>query len=216
MPVDVKICGLSTPETMDAALAAGADLVGLVFFAASPRNVSLAQAAALADRARGRARIVTLVVDAGDASITAINRAVGPDFFQAHGDETPERIAAIGALTGKSVIKAIKVRDAADISRASSYAGRAALILYDARTPEGQAGVLPGGMGLAFDWPLLRDNAPPGAYMLGGGLTPANVAEAIRISGAALVDVSSGVESAPGIKDVRLIRKFIEAAKAAS
>ena len=214
MPVEVKICGLSTPETMDAALAAGADFVGLVFFPDSPRHVSLSQAAALADRARGRARIVTLIVDAGDASVTAINRAVGPDFFQAHGDETPERVAAIQALTGKPVIKAIKVRDAADIARASAYAGKAAMILYDAKAPQGQAGALPGGMGLAFDWPLLANT--PGIYMLGGGLTPVNVAEAIRVSGAAMVDVSSGVESAPGVKDVALIRKFIEAAKGAS
>ena len=187
--------------------------MGLVFFPDSPRHVSLSQAAALADRARGRARIVTLIVDAGDASVTAINRAVGPDFFQAHGDETPERVAAIQALTGKPVIKAIKVRDAADIARASAYAGKAAMILYDAKAPQGLAGALPGGMGIAFDWPLLANT--PGVYMLGGGLSPANVAEAIRVSGAAMVDVSSGVESAPGVKDVALIRKFIEAAKAA-
>ena len=199
---------------MDAALAAGADLVGLVFFPGSPRHVSLSQAAALADRARGKARIVTLIVDAGDASVAAINRAVGPDFFQAHGDETPERVTAIEALTGKPVIKAIKVKDAADIARASVYAGKAALILYDAKTPQGQVGALPGGMGLAFDWSLLTNT--PGVYMLGGGLTPANVAEAVRVTGAAMVDVSSGVESAPGIKDIGLIGKFIETAKAAS
>ncbi|MBC8038131.1 MAG: phosphoribosylanthranilate isomerase [Rhizobiales bacterium] len=211
MPVDVKICGLSTPETMDAALAAGADLVGLVFYPASPRNVSLSQAATLADRARGKARIVTLIVDAGDASVTAINRAVGPDFFQAHGDETPERIEALQALTGKQVIKAIKVKDAADIARASVYAGKAAFILYDAKTPPG---ALPGGMGVTFDWPLLRNTR--GVYMLGGGLTPANVADAVLVTGAAMVDVSSGVESAPGVKDIGLIGKFIEAAKGAS
>lgn len=211
MPVEVKICGLSTPETMDAALAAGADLVGLVFFPASPRHVSLDQAASLAERARGKARIVALVVDAGDAAIAEINLMVRPDLYQAHGDETPERIAAIAALTGKPIIKVIKVKDAADLAHASAYAGKAALIHYDAKTP---AGTLPGGMGIAFDWPLLRGT--PGVYMLGGGLTPANVAEAIRASGAAMVDVSSGVESAPGVKDAGLIRKFIEAAKSAS
>ncbi len=211
MPVEVKICGLSTPETMDAALAAGADLVGLVFYPRSPRNVSLEQAAALANRARGRARIATLIVDADDRSLAAIDDAVQPDYFQAHGDETPERVAAIKGLTGKSVIKAIRVKDAADLTSARAYAGKTAFILYDAKTP---AGALPGGMGVSFDWALLRNT--PGRFMLGGGLTPGNVAEAIRISGATMVDVSSGVESAPGVKDIGLIRKFIEAAKGAS
>ena len=210
MPVEVKICGLSTPETMDAAVAAGADLVGLVFFPASPRNVSLDRAASLAEQARGKARIVALIVDADDAAIAEINLMVRPDLYQAHGEETPERIAAIHALTGKPVIKVIKVKDASDIAHASAYDGKTALIHYDARTP---AGTLPGGMGIAFDWPLLRD--VPGRYMLGGGLTPTNVAEAIRVSGAAMVDVSSGVETAPGVKGIGLIRKFIEAAKAA-
>ncbi len=211
MPVEVKICGLSTSETMDAALAAEADLVGLVFYPASPRYISLEQASSLAARARGKARIVALIVDLDDTAIANINRMVEPDLYQAHGNEIPERIAAIHALTGKPVIKVIKVKDAADIARASAYAGKAALILYDAKTPPG---ALPGGMGVSFDWALLRGTS--GNFMLGGGLTPANVAEAIRISGAALVDVSSGVESAPGIKDIALIRKFIEAAKSAS
>ncbi len=211
MPVEVKICGLSTAETMDAGLAAGADLVGLVFYPASPRYISLEQAASLAARARGKARIVALIVDLNDTAITNINRMVQPDLYQAHGDENPERIAAIESLTGKPVIKAIRVKNAADVARASAYAGKAALILYDAKTPPG---ALPGGMGASFDWTLLRGT--PGNFMLGGGLTPDNVAEAIRISGAALVDVSSGVESAPGVKDIALIRKFIEAAKSAS
>jgi len=210
MPVEVKICGLSTPETLDAALAAGADFVGLNFYPGSPRNVSTEQAKALANRARGKARIAAIVVDADDRSLTAIDDAVQPDYFQAHGDETPERVAAIKELTGKSVIKVIRVREAADIAQASAYAGKAAFIFYDAKTP---AGALPGGMGISFDWQLLR--GMEGRFMLGGGLTPANVAEAIRISGAAMVDVSSGVESATGIKDIGLIRKFIEAAKGA-
>jgi len=195
---------------MDAALAAGADFVGLVFYPQSPRNVSLEQAAALAKHARGRARISTLIVDADDASLAAINDVVQPDYFQAHGDETPERIAEMHARTGKPIIKAIRVKDAADTAQASTYAGKAIFILYDAKTPEG---ALPGGMGVSFDWPLL--SGIQGRFMLGGGLTPANVAEAIRVSGAAMVDVSSGVESAPGVKDIGLIRKFIEAARAA-
>lgn len=215
MPVEVKICGLSTPETLDAAIAAGADLVGLVFYPGSPRHVSIEQAAALAAGARGKARIVALVVDADDALIAAINDGVDPDFFQAHGSETPERVAAIAALAGKPVIKAIKVKDAADIAAASAYTEAASLILYDAKAPETLRGALPGGNGLAFDWTLLNGERPP-AFILSGGLNPANVAEAIRLTGAPIVDVSSGVERAPGIKDATLIRKFIEAAKAAS
>lgn len=213
MPVDVKICGLSTPETMAGAIAAGADLVGLVFFAKSPRNVAIAGAAELAQLARGKARIVALVVDADDATLLAIGRAVDPDLFQVHGHETPERVAAIKALTGKPVIKAISVKDAADVTRAAPYQGIADLILYDAKAPASLAGALPGGNGVAFDWTLLGSG--PTGFILAGGLNPDNVADAIRVTGAAIVDVSSGVESAPGIKDLDRVRKFIEAAKGA-
>ena len=212
MPVEVKICGLSTLATMEAAIAAGAAFVGLVFFPKSPRHVSLAQASALAARARGRAKIVALTVDADDALLMEIMEAVGPDFFQAHGAETPERIFAITALTGKPVIKAIRVRDAADVAAAAAYSTAASLILYDAKAPETLGGSLPGGNGLAFDWSLLQGGGKS-AFMLAGGLDPDNVGRAIRITGASMVDASSGVESAPGIKDIALIRKFIEAAK---
>jgi phosphoribosylanthranilate isomerase len=214
MSVEVKICGLSTPETMAAALDAGADFVGLVFFPRSPRNVSLEQAARLAGPARGRARIVVLTVDADDALLRGITEKVRPDFIQAHGSETPERIAAITALTGKPVIKAIKVASPGDVAAASAYSEAASLILYDAKAPETLTGSLPGGNGHAFDWSLLGDKRPP-AFMLAGGLTPENVARAIAVTHAPMVDVSSGVESQPGIKDIGLIRKFIEAAKAA-
>ncbi|MFN4143783.1 phosphoribosylanthranilate isomerase [Aestuariivirga sp.] len=214
MPAEVKICGLSTPETVDAAIAAGADLIGLVFYPKSPRNVTLEQASALAERARGRARIVTLVVDADDALLRAIVEGVDPDLIQAHGSESPERIAEIARLTGKPVIKAIRVRDDADIAAAADYSTVASLILYDAKAPETLGNALPGGNGHAFDWGLLEGERRP-AFMLAGGLTPENVAEAIRVTGAPVVDVSSGVESAPGVKDIGLIRKFIEAAKAA-
>ena len=214
MPVEVKICGLSTPETMDAAVEAGADMVGLVFFPKSPRNVSLEQAASLAARARGRARIVTLVVDADDAQIKDIVAKVGPDLIQAHGSESPERIAEIARLTGRPVIKAIRVKDHADIAAAAQFSEAASLILYDAKAPETLGSALPGGNGHAFDWGLLEGGRRP-AFVLAGGLTPDNVAEAIRVTGAPVVDVSSGVESAPGVKDIGLIRKFIEAAKAA-
>jgi phosphoribosylanthranilate isomerase len=214
MPVEVKICGLSTPETVDAAIAAGADLVGFVFYPKSPRNVSIKQAADLASRARGKARIVALVVDADDALLSAINDGVNPDLFQAHGSESPGRVAAIATLTGKPVIKAIRVRDAADIAAAEAFTRAASLILYDAKAPETLNGALPGGNGLSFDWTLLGDRPAP-AFMLSGGLNPDNVADGIRMTGAPVVDVSSGVESSPGIKDVHLIRKFIEAAKSA-
>ena len=215
MPVDVKICGLSTPETVDAAIAAGAGLVGFVFYPRSPRNVTIAQAARLAALARGKARIVALVVDADNDLLMSIIRAVDPDLIQAHGAETPERIGAIARLTGKPVIKAIKVKDAADVAAASAYSHVASLILYDAKAPESLKGALPGGNGLSFDWSLLGDGGRP-AFMLTGALTTENVADGIRITGAPLVDVSSGVESAPGIKDIGLIRKFVEAAKSAS
>jgi phosphoribosylanthranilate isomerase len=214
MPVEVKICGLSTPETVDAAVEAGADMIGLVFFPRSPRNVTLGQAAALAARARGKARIVTLVVDADDALLKDIVARVDPDLIQAHGAESPERIAEIGRLTGKPVIKAIRVRDDADIAAAADFTHVASLILYDAKAPETLGSQLPGGNGHAFDWGLLEGTSRP-AFMLAGGLTPENVAEAIRVTGAPVVDVSSGVETAPGVKDISLIRKFIEAAKAA-
>jgi phosphoribosylanthranilate isomerase len=206
----VKICGLSTAETMQAALDHGADLVGLVFFARSPRNVSLSQAAALAEQARGKAAIVALVVDADDALLNEISQTLRPDFIQAHGSETPTRIAEIHALTNIPVIKAIKVENAEDVNSAAAYHGVAAMILFDAKAPKD---LLPGGNGLSFDWKLLAN--VKGQYMLSGGLDPDNVATAIQMTQAPLVDVSSGVESAPGVKDAQLIAKFITAAKSA-
>ncbi len=212
MSVEVKICGLSTPETVEAAIAAGADLIGFVFFPKSPRNVTLEQASGLAALARGRAKSVALVVDADDQLLSAIARHVQPDFIQAHGSETPERVAEIERLTGKPVIKAIRVKDAGDIAAAAAFSTVASLILYDAKAPETLGSALPGGNGHAFDWGLLEGDSRP-AFMLAGGLTPGNVAEAIQVTGAPMVDVSSGVETAPGLKDEALIRKFIEAAK---
>jgi phosphoribosylanthranilate isomerase len=210
----VKICGLSTPETVEASIAAGADFIGLNFYPPSPRYVSLEQASKLADLARGRVKIVALVVDADDALLREIVARVDPDFVQAHGSETPQRISEIAWLTVKPVIKAIRVRDAADIAAAADYAAVAAFILYDSRAPETLATALPGGTGHAFDWTLLGGEKRP-AFMLAGGLTTANVAEAIRTTGAPIVDLSSGVESAPGVKDPAMIRNFIEAVRAA-
>jgi phosphoribosylanthranilate isomerase len=213
--VDVKICGLSTLESVDAAIDAGAALIGLVFYPRSRRHVSLQQAKKLADHARGRAKIVALIVDADDAALQEIKNAVAPDLYQAHGAETPERVLEIGALTGKPVIKAIKIGGVADIAQAADYAGKANLILYDAKAPKTLVNALPGGNGIAFDWNLLGSPSQSDGFILSGGLTPENVAKAIHVTGAPIVDVSSGVESAPGKKDLNLIRKFIEAAKAA-
>ncbi|MFT3673790.1 phosphoribosylanthranilate isomerase [Aestuariivirga sp.] len=213
MSVAVKICGLSTPETLAAALESGADYVGFVFFPKSPRHVTLEQAAALAAQARGKAKIVALTVDADDALLAAIASTVKPDLIQAHGSETSERIAAIKALTGVGVMKALKVAGPEDIAAAKDYAAVADLLLFDAKAPASLKDALPGGNGLSFDWSLLADGRGGHRFMLSGGLTPENVAEAVRVTGARLVDVSSGVESTPGIKDPERIRKFIEAVK---
>lgn len=206
----VKICGLSTADTMSAALDAGADFVGLMFFAKSPRNVTLRQAAELAERARGRALIVAVTVNADDALLGTIAENVQPDLIQAHGNETPERLVEVERSTGIPAYKVLKVRSAAQVALAANYAA-SRLVMFDAAPPEGAA--LPGGNGLSFDWTVLEKAPRP--FMLAGGLNPDNVAEAIRVTGADMVDVSSGVESSPGVKDVTRIRKFIEAAKQA-
>lgn len=215
MPTEVKICGVSTQETVHGAIAAGADYIGLVFYPASPRNVSMATAAELAETARGRAQVVALIVDAPDELAHEIARKVRPDFFQAHGTEDAERIHSIKAATGIPVIKAIKVREQSDLSLAKAYEEIAAMVLYDAKTPEALANALPGGNGMAFDWQILDRQKGAKRFMLSGGLTPGNVAQAIAITGAPIVDVSSGVETAPGRKDLGLIRAFLEAAKSA-
>jgi phosphoribosylanthranilate isomerase len=215
MSVAVKICGLSRPDMLEAALEAGAAYIGLVFYEPSPRNVSLEQGEKLAALARGRATVVALTVNASDALLRAIATRVRPDFLQAHGEETPERVREMTEITGIPVIKAVKVKDSPDVDRARAYADVAAMVLFDARAPDALADALPGGNGIAFDWSLLESSDGSRHFMLSGGLTCSNVAEAIRITGAPVVDVSSGVERAPGIKDAELIRKFIEAARSA-
>jgi phosphoribosylanthranilate isomerase len=212
MSTSVKICGLSTPETLAAALDAEADMVGFVFFEKSPRHVSYETAKALAPRARNRAEIVALCVDADDATLERILAATEPDFLQLHGAETPERVAEIQQKFGVSAIKAIGVAEAADFAKVDAYKSAADALLIDAKPPRGA--VLPGGNGLAFDWRLARDFQPKKPWMLSGGLDAGNVARAIRESLARSVDVSSGVESAPGVKDPAKIRAFIAAAQA--
>jgi phosphoribosylanthranilate isomerase len=211
MTVKIKICGVRTPAILDAAVSAGADYVGLVFFAKSPRHLSLEEASRLADTARGRVGTVAVLVDPDDALIDAVAKAVRPDFLQLHGTETPARVAAIKARTGLPVIKAVPVAEVADVADASAYAGIADQILFDAKASPGA--MLPGGNGVPLDWGMLEK--APSPFALSGGLSAGNVAEAVRLTGAALVDVSSGVETAPGVKDEKLIKQFIQAARSA-
>lgn len=211
MTTKVKICGLKTASALEVALVNGADYVGFVFFPPSPRNVSPEQAKVLAVKARGRAKIVALMVDPDDALIDTVTAAVAPDIIQLHGTETPDRVADIRRRANKPVMKAIKVRHRNDAHAALDYCGYADLILFDAPPPAGAT--RPGGHGEPFDWQALAGLNPNISYMLSGGLTPDNVAEAIRITGATIVDVSSGVERSPGEKDPDLVRRFLQAAK---
>jgi len=211
MTVLVKICGLSTQDTLDAALAAGADMVGLVFFPRSPRNVSLEAAAALASRVAGRATVVALTVDADDAALDAIRATVRPDLWQLHGAETPERVAAVRARTGLPVMKVLGIADAGDLAAIDPYLPVADRLLFDAKPPKG--GALPGGNGVAFDWSLLAGLDLPRPAMLSGGLDASSVARALAITGLPGVDVSSGVERAPGDKDPARIAAFVAAAR---
>jgi phosphoribosylanthranilate isomerase len=197
------------------ALEAGTAYVGLNFFPKSPRYVDLTTAAGLAAIARGHAKIVALAVDPDDSLIDGIASNVAPDLFQLHGSETRERVRAIRARTGIPVMKAIAVRTAADAEAALGYHDVADLILFDAKPPVDRPEAMPGGNGVPFDWRALLGVPESVRYMLSGGLTPDTVAEAIRITGAKAVDVSSGVERAPGEKDPELIRRFVAAAKSA-
>lgn len=213
MSLEIKICGLSTAETLEAALGAGADMVGMVFFAPSPRHVDLAVAAGLGAQARGRAQIVALTVDADDATLAAIVDALRPDMLQLHGRETPARVAAIRARFDLPVMKALGIATQDDLAALPAYEAVADRLLLDAKPPRGA--VLPGGNGVAFDWNLLAglDLARP--YMLSGGLDPENVAGAVQLIHPPGVDVSSGVERGPGIKDPSRIEAFLRAARAA-
>jgi phosphoribosylanthranilate isomerase len=211
MPTKVKICGLKTEAALDAALDGGADYVGFVFFPPSPRNVTPATARLLAAKARGRAKVVALMVDPDDGLIGKVAGSVVPDILQLHGQETPERVAAIRARWGIPVMKAVPVETADDARAALRYKAAANLILFDAQAPADST--RPGGNGAPFDWRALLGVTDEVAFVLSGGLTPDNVAEAIRVTGAKIVDVSSGVESGPGEKDPFLIRRFLRAAK---
>ncbi len=206
----IKICGISTAPALEATIRARADHVGFNFFPPSPRFVDARQVAELGQRAAGRIARVGVFVDAGDTAIGEAVAAAGLDAVQLHGEETPERAAQIRARFGLPVWKALPVASASDIARADLYRDAADLILFDAKTPKG---TLSGGMGLSFDWSLLTAYRGPLAWGLAGGLTPANVDEAVRLTGVSMVDTSSGVESAPGVKDVDKIAAFCKAAR---
>ena len=208
---DSKICGITSADALDAALAGGARYVGLVFFPRSPRHVAMAHAGALARRVKGRAEVVAVTVNAGDELLAEIAEKVAPDWIQAHGDESPARTAQLRQFAQRGVIKALGIARAEDFAQAAAFEPAAEMLLFDAKPPPGG---LPGGNALAFDWAILAGRRFGRPYFLSGGLNPANVAEAIAASGANLVDVSSGVESAPGLKDAGLIAQFLAAARA--
>lgn len=210
----VKICGLSTPETLDVALAAGADMVGFVRFPKSPRHVSLDLGHKLSLQAKGRAQRVVLLVNPDDEDIAQAIEAINPDLIQLHGTESPERVAEIRSMVKRPVMKALGIARASDLQALGPYADGVDHILLDAKPPR-TAQALPGGNGIAFDWRLLNGLDPGLSFMLSGGLNPDNVAEAIRLTKTQAVDVSSGVESGPGLKDPVRIEAFIRAARTA-
>jgi phosphoribosylanthranilate isomerase len=213
MALTIKICGLRSPEPLEVALESGADLAGFVFFPPSPRNLGLEAARLLGAQVKGRAGKVALTVDATDDMLSRIVEALKPDLLQLHGAETPERVAVVRSRFGLPVMKALPISERSDLSPIRLYANVADRLLFDARPP--QNATRPGGLGTPFDWTLLRGIDPKIDFMLSGGLDAGNVAQALAITGARAVDVSSGVERAPGEKDPGKIRDFIRAARAA-
>jgi phosphoribosylanthranilate isomerase len=214
MSLIVKICGLSTPETLDAALDAGADMVGFVFFPPSPRHLQFDDARALGQRVRGRAQKVALTVDAEEEYIAAVIKALQPDLLQLHGFESADRVEALRLTFGLPVMKALPIAVKGDLDRIARYATVADRLLFDARAP--RDATRPGGLGNTFDWHLLEDVHANVPFMLSGGLDVDNIGEALRIARASGIDVSSGVERAPGVKDVNKIIAFVRAARGAA
>ena len=211
MTIAVKICGLASSDAIDAAVDAGAVYGGLVFHPNSPRFVALEQARALSERMRGRLKSVALITDMDDASIAELVKTMAPGLLQLHGRESVQRTAEIRARFGLPVIKALPVAETADLDLAADYEKVADMLMFDARPPKGAE--RPGGHGAAFDWKVLSGRAFKRPWFLAGGLDPDNVARAIELSGAELVDVSSGVESTPGVKDAQRIQAFIQATR---
>jgi phosphoribosylanthranilate isomerase len=213
MGVQVKICGITTREAANAALTAGVDFGGLVFHARSPRHLSFEQGRALAAQLRGRVRIVALFADAGDAEMAGAIASVKPDLIQLHGKETPTRIGHLRARFNLPIIKGVAIADESDVQAARGFEDAADYLLFDTKVPE--TATRTGGHGAAFDWKLLSDKKFKRPWLLAGGLTPDNVTRAIAVSGARMVDVSSGVEDAPGQKNPDKIAAFVKAARAA-
>ena len=213
MTLDIKICGLKTEEALTAALAGGASHVGFIFFAKSPRNVSPADAGRLRKAAIGRAEAVAVTVDADDPTLDAIVAEMRPDMLQLHGSEAPERVAAVKSRYGLPVMKAFSIRGATDLAATKPYRGIADRLLFDAKPPKGAE--LPGGNGVPFDWRVLAALDPDIDYMLSGGLNAQNIGEALRLVSPTGIDISSGVESAPGVKDAALIEAFFRTVRAA-
>jgi phosphoribosylanthranilate isomerase len=213
MPLDIKICGLKTKDALAAALAGGASHVGFIFFPKSPRDISAEVAGELRKAAAGRAKAVAVTVDASDDALNAIVAAMSPDMLQLHGEESPKRVAEVRARYGLPVMKALSVREARDLDAIALYHGIADRFLLDAKPPAGSE--LPGGNGVPFDWRLLAGLDASVNYMLSGGLNAANIGEALRLTKPPGIDISSGVESAPGVKDAALIDGFFRAVRAA-
>jgi len=213
MALETKICGLSTAETLDLAVAEGAALVGFNFFPRSPRYVSIPEAASLAGRVRPGVRRVAVLVDPSDDFLRELVARLPLELLQLHGHETPKRVAEVAERTGKAVMKVISVAEAADLDAVADYEPLVERLMLDAKPPQSMKNALPGGNALAFDWKLLAGRRFRRPWMLAGGLSPENLKEAASISGARAVDVSSGVESAPGRKDPEKIRAFLKAAR---
>ena len=215
MSPKIKICGLNSEEAVAAARAGGAEFVGFVFYAPSPRNVTPERAGELAAPLRGRTQIVALTVDGDDDLLARIEAGLRPDWYQFHGKESAARVREIRARFGKPVAKAVHIANAQDIAAGAPYIDAADMLLYDAKAPDTLAGALPGGNGICFDWDLLRGGNRALPVMLSGGLDADNVAAAIKAVRPYAVDVSSGVEKAPGVKDPERIARFIERVRAA-
>ncbi len=214
MRPDIKICGLKTPEAVDRAVERGATHIGFIFFAKSTRNIEPDIAGMLADRVRGRTKIVAVTVDADADDLDEIIALLRPDILQFHGHESPERLLTVKAMTGLPIMKAFSIREPDDLRRIEPYIGIADRFLFDAKPPIGSD--LPGGNGVTFDWSLLRSLDESVNYMLSGGLNKDNIADALSETGARGIDISSGVESAPGIKDLQMMDDFFAAVAEAS
>jgi phosphoribosylanthranilate isomerase len=212
MRLDIKICGLKTPEAVDHAVALGATHIGFIFFGKSPRHIEPSDAGALADRARGRAKIVSVSVDADNDELDEIMAMIRPDILQLHGRESPDQVLTVKAVTGLPVWKALSISEASDLERIDDYDGIANRFLFDAKRPKNSE--LPGGNGVSFDWTLLKGLSERVDYMLSGGLTKDNIGDALRIARPMGIDLSSGVESSPGVKNLKMMDEFFAAVRA--